>query len=79
MKSDSETRGWKRDKYGGYQKTIDGHEYTVAKYTDDWDNTVWCAWPYFDGNFYWEEAVCLNWLRCADAKRAAHAHARETK
>lgn len=76
MKTDSETRGWKRDGEGGYQKMIGGHAYTVAKCTDDRDDTVWCVWPYFEGNFFWEDAVERDWLACADAKRAAHAHAR---
>jgi len=39
-----ETRGWKRSGRGEYQKTIDGHEYTVAKYIDDRDVEVW-IWP----------------------------------
>lgn len=59
----SETTGWKRAR-----KTINGREYVIGT---KWIRGGRYWFVYCDG---WKDSYCL---RLADAKRAAHKHARE--
>ena len=64
--SDSDTRGWKRITHRHYQKAIGGVLYEVVR-LNGWPWTVYADKLPFD-----KTSHCI-----PDAKRAAHAHARE--
>ena len=77
MSTDSETRGWKRDTTGNYFKAISEVTYWLFRGTrhDGKPAGYWFVRKgHRHGNGYVGE-----WLSLSDAKRAAHAHARETK
>lgn len=69
--NDSETRGWKSGgRACGCWKKIRGVRYEIAEGVDSF--TMWCT-----KNSY--STLISSYPTLPDAKRAAHAHARETK